>query len=134
RTMPRREARAVEGMSMGGYGALRLGFSHNDLFGVVSALAPGLISEKDQPPQRIPPALFEHVMGSDVEYFRANTAWTAAERNADKIGKNTLIRIVVGDKDTANYGRCQAYGDLLKKLRVPFRYLYPPPRCESGCS
>jgi len=126
RTIPRREARAVEGMSMGGYGALRLGFSHNDLFGVVSALAPGLISEKDQPPQRIPPDLFERVMGSDLEYFRANTAWTAAERNADKIGKNTLIRIVVGDKDTVNYERCQAYRDLLNNLQVPFQFVVVP--------
>ena len=84
RTIPRREARAIEGMSMGGYGALRLGFVHNDVFGVVTGLAPGLISEKDEP-AKIPPAAFEKVMGSDPAYFHDHTAWTAAEQNAAKI-------------------------------------------------
>ncbi len=79
RTIPRREARAIEGMSMGGYGALRLGFVHNDMFGVVTGLAPGLISEQDEAP-KIPPAAFEKVMGSDPAYFHDHTAWAARRR------------------------------------------------------
>ena len=35
RTVASREGRAIEGMSMGGYGALRLGFKYPELFGTV---------------------------------------------------------------------------------------------------
>src|SRR5260221_10420060 len=37
RTRPGREARALLGVSMGGYAALRIAFSHPELFGVVAA-------------------------------------------------------------------------------------------------
>ena len=125
RTVPSREARAIEGMSMGGYGALRLGFSHNDLFGNVSALAPGLVGETDQP-KKLPPAAFEHVMGSDIDYFKSQTAWTAAERNADALRDKTRIRIVVGDADTWIYGRCRDFDQLLTRLKVPHQMTVVP--------
>ncbi|WP_431277747.1 alpha/beta hydrolase [Leifsonia poae] len=41
-TFPSREGRAVAGYSMGGYGALRLGFAHPSLFGAVIALSPAV--------------------------------------------------------------------------------------------
>lgn len=43
RTIPRRSARAVAGISMGGYGALRWAFSRPDLFRAVGALSPALL-------------------------------------------------------------------------------------------
>jgi enterochelin esterase-like enzyme len=41
-TVPRREARAVAGLSMGGFGALRLGFRHPEVFGAVAAMSPAI--------------------------------------------------------------------------------------------
>ncbi|MEO1138979.1 MAG: alpha/beta hydrolase-fold protein [Pseudomonadota bacterium] len=41
-TLPHADGRSVVGISMGGYGALRLAFKHPDLFGSVAALSPGL--------------------------------------------------------------------------------------------
>ena len=40
-----RKSRGVTGLSMGGYGALRLAFSHPELFGSVSAQSAALITE-----------------------------------------------------------------------------------------
>src|SRR5580698_2677368 len=40
-----REARAVSGISMGGYGALRLAFAHPEMFSAVSAQSAALITE-----------------------------------------------------------------------------------------
>ena len=41
RTIPNREGRIIEGFSMGGYGAARIGFRHPELFGGISILAAG---------------------------------------------------------------------------------------------
>ncbi len=40
RTLPRRDSRGIAGEFMGGYGALRLGMIHPDVFGAVYALHP----------------------------------------------------------------------------------------------
>lgn len=40
RTVPRREARAIAGHSMGGYGAIRLGMRHPDVYSAVFGMAP----------------------------------------------------------------------------------------------
>jgi len=42
RALPAPSARAVGGLSMGGFGALSLGFTHPDVFGVVGAHTPSL--------------------------------------------------------------------------------------------
>ena len=43
-----RSARAISGVSMGGYGALRFGFAHPELFGSVSAQSAALITQSPQ--------------------------------------------------------------------------------------
>lgn len=43
RVIPRPEARGITGISMGGYGALKLALKHPDLFGRVSSLSGALI-------------------------------------------------------------------------------------------
>jgi S-formylglutathione hydrolase FrmB len=45
RIRPGREARAVSGISMGGYGALRLAFAHPEMFSAASAQSAALITE-----------------------------------------------------------------------------------------
>jgi putative tributyrin esterase len=42
RTLPGPEARAIGGLSMGGLGALNLGFQHPDIFGVVGSHSPSV--------------------------------------------------------------------------------------------
>ena len=44
-TLPQPEARAIGGLSMGGFGALTLAFTHPDTFGVVAANTPSLHTE-----------------------------------------------------------------------------------------
>ena len=43
RTVASREGRAVEGFSMGGFGAAHFGFKYPEVFGVVSIEAPALL-------------------------------------------------------------------------------------------
>ena len=48
RIRPGRQSRAITGVSMGGYGALRFGFAHPDLFSAVSAQSAALITQTPQ--------------------------------------------------------------------------------------
>jgi putative tributyrin esterase len=49
RTIARREARAIGGLSMGGHGALQLALNHPDLFGVAGAHSPSIRSRESAP-------------------------------------------------------------------------------------
>ncbi len=51
RTLASREGRILEGFSMGGYGAARLGLKHPDVFGAVSILAGGPLDLEFQGPR-----------------------------------------------------------------------------------
>ncbi len=48
RILPGRAGRAISGISMGGYGALRFAFAHPELFSAVSAQSAALITESPQ--------------------------------------------------------------------------------------
>jgi endo-1,4-beta-xylanase len=96
RTVATREGRAVDGFSMGGYGAAHLGFKFPEVFGVISIMAPPLLGPelKQQLPSNAWSRLFPLAMGSDLEYFRANDPFTLAEKNAAALRDRTVIRIV----------------------------------------
>ena len=91
-----REGRAVDGFSMGGFGAAHLGFKFPEVFGVISIMAPPRVGpELTQPlPTRAWGNLFSTAMLNNLEYFRASDPLTLAEKNADVLRDRTHIRIV----------------------------------------
>ncbi|MFM8578785.1 MAG: alpha/beta hydrolase [Planctomycetaceae bacterium] len=105
RTLASREGRILEGFSMGGYGAARLGFAHPDLFAGISILAGGPLDlDLDGPRARRNPRLREflitEVCGGDVDYFRALSPWTTATTAAPEFRRHkTAIRQAVGSQD-----------------------------------
>jgi pimeloyl-ACP methyl ester carboxylesterase len=96
RTIASRERRAVEGFSMGGFGAAHLGFKFPETFGIVSIQAPPLLAPYlTQPrPTEAWSRLFPNTMGGDIDYWRANDPYTLISKNADALRDRTLIRIV----------------------------------------
>jgi enterochelin esterase-like enzyme len=98
RTTASREARALDGFSMGGFGAAHLGFKYPEMFGVLSIMAPPLLGPelKWARPAMAWSRLFPApaAMGGDLEYFRANDPFTLAEKNAAALRDSTVIRIV----------------------------------------
>lgn len=103
RTTGTRAGRMVEGFSMGGYGAARLGFSYPDLFGAVSILGGGPLQlellEAPRVSPRVARQVLEDVYGGDPARFRAMSPWRNAEQNADQIRDEVHIRQVVGARD-----------------------------------
>lgn len=123
RTLATREGRMIEGFSMGGFGAARLGFKHHDQFGSVSMLAGALHKESTLKDRR--GSIFEKVFGGDAEYFKSGSPWTLAEKNAAAVKEKTLVRQVVGDKDpTLAYNR--DYDAHLTKLGITHIYTVLP--------
>jgi esterase/lipase superfamily enzyme len=104
RTIAAHEGRIVEGFSMGGYGAARLGFKHYNVFGAVSILGGGPLDLEFKGPRATAKPeererIFKTVWGSDIEYYRAQSPWVLAEQNKAELAGRTRIRQVVGDHD-----------------------------------
>lgn len=132
RTIPNRDARLLEGFSMGGYGAARLGFEHHTLFGGVSILgAAALQVEFLETPEggSIPPdvyvEIYEDVWGSDPAYFLAQGPRARAEANLTGIlATGQRVRMAVGQDDylAANNIDFQAF---LVDLGLPHAFFFP---------
>lgn len=126
RTNPSRNGRILEGFSMGGYGAARLGFKHYDLFSRVSILAGGPLQEEfDESPRTNPERreeVFRDVYGADMAYYRALSPWVLAEENARSLAESTRIRLVIGEAD-AMLEVNQRFHNHLGELGVPHEYV-----------
>jgi len=108
RTIASRQARAIEGHSMGGFGALRIGFNHPDLFIAVTGNSPAIIANA--------PATF----GGDQAYFESQSPGTLAAKNADQIRKQS-IRIISGDQDSL-FPVAKKLDDVLTGLKIPHEF------------
>lgn len=104
RTIPTPQARIIEGFSMGGLGAARIGFKHPDLFGTISMLGAGpLDPDFGGPRARGNPALrrriLDTVYGSSLERFRSESAWTLSALRAQQGAGQGRFRQVIGSAD-----------------------------------
>lgn len=117
RTLSRREARAVEGFSMGGFGAAHLGFKYPELFGAVSVIStsmPGADNFGSFPE-------FQAVFGGSAARMKENCPWELARRNADRIRGGTAIRLVTGAREDGAE-RLRRFRDHLRSLGVEADY------------
>lgn len=118
RTLARRESRGIEGMSMGGYGALHLGMKYPALFGAISAVAPAILQDlRDEPKERT----FD-TFADDEAYYDANGPWTLARENADALRRGCAIRLLAGDQDARLRSAIAAFAAQLKPLGIPHRF------------
>jgi S-formylglutathione hydrolase FrmB len=129
-----RSNRAITGISMGGYGALRFAFSHPEMFSAVSAQSAALITES---PRELDLAarsgtplgkVLADVFGDpiDVPHWNANNPFLLARKNAAAL-RRLAIYFNCGQDD--NYGfekGAAALHEELQKLGVKHEYhLYP---------
>jgi enterochelin esterase-like enzyme len=133
RTIAAREARIVEGFSMGGQGAGRFAFKHSNLFGAASMLGAGplQLDFMDEPPCSTAPLslrqqIYQSVWGSDPAYYLANTPWTLATQNANAIlASNLRLRMATGQLDCmlANHTALHQH---LVQLAIAHSWSTPP--------
>lgn len=97
RSLATREARAVEGFSMGGQGALHLALSYPELFGSVTALAPGLYDPGTMASRQ--PAAYAEWFGGQAPAVQRCGPWADLARRARALAGRTHVRLLVGDRD-----------------------------------
>ncbi len=109
RIQPGREARAVTGISMGGYGALRFAFAFPELFSAVSAQSPALIVEspeelnelgrsRPEAAEALAPLIGDPI---NISHWKANDPFTLLKKNKNAL-KTTAIYFNCGQSD--DYG------------------------------
>ncbi|MCC6363430.1 MAG: esterase family protein [Bryobacterales bacterium] len=123
RTINKREARAIEGFSMGGFGAAHMGFKYPHLFGLVSIVAGALLDDGDA--ATIHPELYQKNFGANRDYYHSNSPWVLVEKNTAAIRGRMAVRILVGDQDRL-LERNRNFSALLSRLRISHHYLEIP--------
>ena len=126
RTIPDREGRILEGFSMGGYGAARIGFRHPETFCGISILAAGPLDPEFEGPRAtgnpLRDQILEDVCDGDMDYFKATHPWTVAESGAEVLRKpGTIIRQAVGSKDFSFY-LSRRFHEHLDALKIPHEF------------
>ncbi len=120
RTVARREGRSLQGMSMGGAGAMKLGLKFPDIFGSVAAFAGGYV-EVDFLAAKAAP-IFEKVFGGDRALFRANDPFELARLQAKKIKGRLPIKMYVGTADVS-LDQSRQFHSYLGALKVAHEYI-----------
>jgi endo-1,4-beta-xylanase len=119
RTIPKREGRMIEGFSMGGSGAAKLGFKYPELFGSISIFA-GALHTADTLGQRNGDML-DSVYGGRARFDAESNPWLLVERNAELLRGRTTIRIAVGSLDPLQ-SKSTAFHDLLDRLKIEHEF------------
>lgn len=126
----RREARFVEGFSMGGMGALRLAFKHPDVFGAVYAIAPAL-DDTGETIGAEEPDLLRNMLNSRPQSWTDEMARTQLRLNASAIRDSELrVGLSIGADDELLPWTKEIAGDL-ESQRIPYDLEIVPSRGHS---
>jgi enterochelin esterase-like enzyme len=129
RTVAAREGRIIEGYSMGGYGAARIGLRYPQLFAGILMWAAGPLQEE----LRVTPRASEEerarlmrtVYGDDMAYFRQLSPWVQAQRALESGVPLPRLRLVVGTADET-YPANLKFHEHLKRLGLAHEYVEVP--------
>ncbi len=126
RTIALREGRALDGFSVGGYGAARLGFKYNDIFSAISIMGAGpmqsLLLETPRMTEQAREVLLQVIYGGSQDYFVAVSPRKMAEDNVSDLKENMFIRIAVGDLDET-YNDNWEFHEYLTQLGIPHEFI-----------
>lgn len=122
RTIADRASRAVEGYSMGGFGAAHLAFKYPEIFGIAGVMAGGM-PDKGMLEKR--PEIGVKMFGGKIEALMAEHPFTWLEKNQAAIRGRMAIRVAVGDQDSLQHQN-QALHEMLERLKIAHEYEVVP--------
>jgi S-formylglutathione hydrolase FrmB len=137
RAIGTRNGRAIQGISMGGFGALMIAFKHPELFSSVTTHCAALFTELPKPsgdPRRAQfiASLIGNIFGDppDDEFFQSNNPIKLAEVSAAAIKKSGIkIYFDVGEQDRYGFQQTnKVFDDKLNAVGIPHEFhLFPGP-------
>ncbi len=129
RTIPLRRARAIAGLSMGGYGAMFLGLKHPDLFAAIGAFSGALdVAHNGIPPDTLNANEKERKQRAEIiSHFGAPGSATAKERDPfellPKVPREQMpaLYIAEGGEDFLIKGNREFVAELAR-LKIAYEY------------
>ena len=119
RTIASRKGRAIEGASMGAFGAAHLGLKYPELFCSVLSGSPAILTPEVFAAHM--PEVYQMLFNADAKACQAQSPYRLAEKNAEAIRRNLTIMLAAGTRDWAFcYG--EKFHAHLEKLKIPHRY------------
>jgi len=130
RTHARREGRAVAGLSMGGYGALKFAFKHPDKFALAASMSGALAAASWVPSESLPefvrPSLSRAFGGADSPARAANDLFRLAREVApERVGALPYLYLDCGTEDFL-IGNNRDFSALLLERKIPHEYRQLP--------
>lgn len=126
RTLAKREARLLDGFSMGGYGAARFGFKFPEMFATVSMMGAGPLQGDltGNAPRKKGRAIevLEATYGGDPVYFLEVSPRTLAARNSAVIARTVRLRMVIGSRDETLENN-EEFHQHLNSLGIPHEWI-----------
>jgi enterochelin esterase-like enzyme len=126
RTIATREGRLIDGFSMGGYGAARLGFKYPEMFRAVSIMGAGpmqdTLTRTPRASRKQAEELLQEVYGGEQSGFRAVSPRRHAADNAAVIARDSLVRMAIGSRDET-FANNAAFHDHLVALGIPHEWI-----------
>jgi len=127
-----RQYRGIAGVSMGGYGSLRLAFGHPELFGSASAHSAALVQKlpnfsKANGQQSALSRVLGNVFGSppDLAFWERNSPFSLVRNGPRPHGLKIYFDCGTEDEFGFNAG-AKAFHDLLRSRSIPHEFhLYP---------
>lgn len=131
RTKADRRYRLIEGFSMGGFGAGRLGMRYNDQFGAISMLAAGPLqgglTVEDGPAVNadLRALLLQRLFGGEQVRFLRESPRGMALVYGDAVRDTTQLRLAIGSEDFTLPAN-EDFSRYLKSLNIPHDFTVVP--------
>jgi endo-1,4-beta-xylanase len=123
RTIPDRRARALEGFSMGGWGAAHLLFKHPDVFCAATLIGAPIHTPASF--RRWHMSEYRKLFGGDEKAFYAEDPATWARRHQDALRGKVRVRFLIGEWD-GNRGWAFAFHKRLQEWQIPSALVEAP--------
>lgn len=130
RTVEAREGRAVAGLSMGGYGALKFGLKHPSKFALAASMSGALAAPSWKPedplPEFVRPSVVRVFGPGDSETRKANDIFRLArELTPERVAALPFLYLDCGTEDFLIRSN-QEMGALLVEKKIPHEYRQLP--------
>jgi endo-1,4-beta-xylanase len=119
RAVASRKGRAIQGMSMGGFGALKLAAKYPELFSSVVAFAPSLRTPENL--KATHPDVVDRMFAADPQRFWAEHPLSLFKQNVERLRGKMPVAFFIGDKDPLLEGDRRLH-EMLDELKYEHTY------------